>query len=315
MPTPPKRVLSVGGMVTSARAFIERLFILCGSGARAVRETIVWVGSAHGLTLLGVVLTVLTVLVAANQVEESRLGARANTAAELYFNVLGNLGNSDLVVRVGAIGSIPELAALHVPADSHPRLWEGWLFVLGAHHHPEVPAYHESVQRILRGLIVSPKQDGPPSVIESDALLDALCRMGAQGWYLGGRPEVRPREMCLAWVWQNALSDEGMASYGLFENAQLRGAVLRQMSLQRANFAGASFSNVSFENADLRGATFRGAVLDGVSFADADLEDVDFSQSSLEHVVWTGAKLTGVLTDGAVGSSRVPASLDPVGGE
>jgi DMSO/TMAO reductase YedYZ molybdopterin-dependent catalytic subunit len=66
-----------------------------------------------------------------------------------------------------------------------------------------------------------------------------------------------------------------------FDNAQIKGCILRKCRLQYASCRGANFTQSTFYNVDLEAADFRGADLDGAIFRGTNLRNADFRGSYL----------------------------------
>ena len=246
--------------------------------------------------------TILGLIVAANGYEESRLDTKRRAAEDSYYQLVTNLGSRDLVGRIGAIGQIHGVLISKVPKDEHPQLWEGLLYLIGTHEHDTEPLYHEVIRRAITILLHAPKQVSDVAPFEADALLEMLCNVGPEGWYLAeARPFVPEREECLRWIWENApeqrLSDR--SSFSLFSGSYLVGADLHRYDLLHANFSDATLIDVAFDESELEGAHFGGAQLERVSFKNSDLQEADFSGAVLVNVSFAGADLAGADFRGA----------------
>ena len=78
-------------------------------------------------------------------------------------------------------------------------------------------------------------------------------------------------------------------------DANLKGAVLRDINLNHANLSDSDFANV-----DLKRALLQYANVSNVDFTDADLRDADFKNANLTGSILNYSKLNGVNFSGAI---------------
>lgn len=248
--------------------------------------------------------TILAFLVAANGYEDIQLDSKRRAAESSYFELIGNLGSENVVVRVGAIGQIESVLGRAVPlGGGQPRLWEGFAYLVGLHEHPSAHPYHESLLRVISVIALSPKEKSEASRLESEALLKMLCAIGPDGWYQGEPPsKARGREDCLAWIWKNAPKDRisDLPSYSMFRRSELLAADFSRYNLQRADFSEALLEGVDFTEADLRFSLFNESALRGASFVNANLEGCNLQGATLDGVDFAGADLRGADFTGCV---------------
>lgn len=244
---------------------------------------------------------VLGFIVAANGFEDAQLETRRKAAEDSYFQLIENLGSDDLVVRIGAIGQIKGMMTREVPVAGHPRWWEGFSYVVGAHEHPTQKPYHQVVARMIAALALAPKERSEASKHESEAFIQMLCALGAEGWFEGKPRAPHIREECLAWMWRDAPDSRIMdlPANSIFRGAELRNAQLNRYEMKRADFSGAFLSTIDFSESDLGRSRFNDATIISTSFTYAGLVDSDFSGAILEDVDFTGADLRGVDFSGS----------------
>ncbi len=73
---------------------------------------------------------------------------------------------------------------------------------------------------------------------------------------------------------------------------------LNRVSLECADFRGATLSNISFPQTDLAGADFRNAIVKNADFGQADLEGADFTGATLNDTSFEQASVGGVNLTG-----------------
>lgn len=83
-------------------------------------------------------------------------------------------------------------------------------------------------------------------------------------------------------------------------HCNLRGAILIDFSLKKADLEGADLTNAKLTGADLREANLKAAILINADLRNADLRNTDLYQADLTGADLTGAKLAGALLDDAI---------------
>ncbi len=253
------------------------------------------------------VLAVIGALLGLNQYEDRALENSQRIAHEEYAMVVSSLGSQSLVVRVGALGQLPALVRTFVPIKgAGHRPLEGLMYLLGYPEHVATYPYQDDLLRVIRALVVVPKDGSEGEKLEAEALLTMLCDLGPEGWFnaRARRTPVRSEE-CLEWIWSDAPRRRkfDIPAYPLFEGASLRSASFGRKFLRRANFSYAKIedsnfsdsviTNAHFANGDLRDVNFSNADLRYSDFSGAILAGVNFSGASLEYASFAGARLLG----------------------
>jgi uncharacterized protein YjbI with pentapeptide repeats len=100
-------------------------------------------------------------------------------------------------------------------------------------------------------------------------------------------------------------------------NVNLEGADFRWADCRAADFSGANLSKTDFRHADLRGANFTGAICIGASFVNARMDGVNMTGVDLRGAVMDYAQMTGMnlneLRETAKAASRNVAQKDDRG--
>lgn len=285
----------------SAKALVRGLVL--GRG-----KTVLYVISV-GTALIGLLLGL-------SEYADKRMAEKRKVAQEQYAMVVDNLGSESLVVRVGALGQLPTLLRRGVPEyGPGSRATDGLLYLLGGETKQVTYPYQDDLLRVIRALVAVPKSGRDGNELESEAFLDMLCQIGAEGWYRAEMREEPPRsEECLAWLWSDAPQTRrfNIPSYPLFRGSSLASMNFSRKILKRAEFSRATIRGGTFSDSTLTRSHFNRAKLWKVSFANADLRYADFSNANLQGVNFSGASLQYASFRGAVfgGSSGIPVVFD-----
>src|SRR5262249_44429553 len=155
----------------------------------------------------------------ARRLEATRAQARAG-----YQELLGNLGSSNTVLRVGAIKQIGSVITHDIPLEDGGGLGRNLGYFVGLVRPSVGNPYHDDLLRASALLVGAPRSPGVDGRLESESIVEMLCDIGAEGWYQGRRrtTEVDVSE-CLAWIWRNAPSPRTSSrpAYSLFNQATL----------------------------------------------------------------------------------------------
>ena len=222
-------------------------------------------------------------------IEQSR-----GEAERSYYQLLHDLDDQSLQVRLGAIQRIPDLMTQQVPVSEQTTVLSVIRYSFGGKR-PTIAVYNHNLQRAMQlHLAHLTQNDKQWDIDEIREIIATLGTLGASGWYDAVLPTRSTAKVdSLAWIWRARIRDEDVISpASLFENVKLDGIDLEQYDLTDADFRGAGLSHANLTFARLSQSDFTGAQL-----SDADLSQSDMGNSHFDRAILQNVYLTGALLD------------------
>lgn len=281
------------------------------------------------LALIGIVLTVWRIMVAANTLSYTQGRDRIDTLYSRYADASARLSSDSVSARLGAIYELEVLTAedpeaLHVktmkilcafvrfpppeerfdqPVDDDP---------CSVRLRSDVQAAMEVIGKRTTELVkLETADDYIPDLRQAnlvrlelrDGNLSSVDMRGSRFWGADlmrvnlSNSELQHTDFCSPWVVRGQSRDEYICAEGTFNqrmNSIFSGATL----LHLANFAGSRMLSARFSGANLEGAVMSEANLPDTKFDSAHLYGVDFSNSQLLNADLSDTYLAKVdLTD------------------
>ena len=270
-----RTVSSIGGLRTLLRHWASHLFtVITGPEGWRIFGKIL----ANLSVICGIPIALLTYHSA---VTEQRRGEVERS----YYQLLHDLDDQSLQVRIGAIERLPELMTQKVPPPPQESVVSQFLSIAIT---PEsaTPIYHLPLETALLLHVKHLSRSSPTWQIEEVyTIIDILGRIGGKGWYGDELPTTPDRrDHSLFWIWNGQVTmSDSVSPITIFENARLDTVNLEHFDLTHSDFRMSS----------LRSATLTFTAGPNSDFSDADLSGADLSQSNYKYAVFDRANLTG----------------------
>ena len=210
--------------------------------------------------------------------------SREGQATDRLAKAIGQLGDTSLEVRVGAI------YALELICRDSPRNHQVVIDLLAAfarvQSKPQAPASAKGV---------------PPANRSGPIMLPDVLDVRVAVEVIGRRKHERKMKVDLS---KTVLADAHL-TWAHLAGADLTGAILTDADLTRANLAGADLTGADLTGANLHRARLRKAILKDAHLTGANLEQANLAWAHLDGADLTGANhLSGAL----LGSTHFPGA-------
>ena len=236
---------------------------------------------------------------------------RQRLVNETYVKAIEQLGHAKMEVRLGAIYALERIAA--TDRDYHWPITETLCAYI--RERPASEWGGETAKEALKEALAVGEPTQAGSTVERQ-------RVGDKAESEGGKQELKfpPTDIqSILNVFERRSKERKTweETDGLRLNLHLidlRGAVLLEVSLRRADLRGARVTGAYLLGTDLAGADLRAAVLRGAVLTDANLSDADLRGANLKGADLRGADLRGADLMGAK-FSKHPSELGARWGE